>query len=270
MKNSICKLIVIALMQLSYASCSDNNHDPNPPYNNSYIQKFTDVEQITASTNYGITINETDKIVYFETDNADTKDGFYLSLEAKSSNGFYAADAPKESAAYKGYLKYINLIGDTNFKLSDRYYGVLSNHSIAITDTLMSIVVTCDKSFSSEVPANTSLNHLISVFFDNPYKVVKNSYNNYNGNDSYLAKTKTKDKVENIMIKDFPYAFVGDKLSEIEWKSKPFIGNKWILVFNQKPDLTGIYTFKIEITNKRGNVIEVFTQAIELQGKESE
>lgn len=266
MKTNKYKFILITFISISFMSCDKNNDDPNPPYNNSYIQRFTDIDQILVTGDYGILADENKKTVYFGADGAETGDGFYLSVEAKSTKGLYRADAPKSSELYSEYLKYTTLIGDNSFKMKDRFYGVLGFTSTAITDTLMSVVVTCDKAFGREIPANSNLNHLIYVFFDNPYNVVVNNYEDYTGADNYSAKIKITDRFDDRKVKGFPYAFVGGKLSEMEWKSKPFIGNEWLLVFRRKPDVTDTYTFTVKVTNTKGRSFEVYTKPLKLKG----
>lgn len=256
-------IFTLLIVFITCACCSNENYEAFPPYNDSYIQKFTDINQISVRTGYRIIIK--DKTVTFDTVGKIPTDGFCIKLEAKSDQGFYAADAPQISNEYLKYCKLIDVVGDKNFKTKKRYYGVLDNTtSVAITDTLSSIIVTCDKEYNN-IPANASLNNLITVLFDNPYVVVKNNYKDYQGADSYSAFIlKADGKTHNIRVKGFPYAFVGDELSSIDWKTKPFIGNEWLFVFNQKPKVPDTYTFKIKVVKLNGEILEVTTKPTQL------
>lgn len=269
-KASVFLLILFSIFSsASFLSCGSDN-EGDPPYNNSFIQAFTEIDQITAKTSFGATFDKTNHTFYFESDNPNIDEGVYIWLKGTSSKGFFAADAPRTSDSYKEYNKYINRIGDKDFtNRPHRYYGILGNNkSIAITDTLSFITVKCDKSYNSTTPVNTSLNHLITVFFDNPYTVVKNNYNNYKGEDSYVVKRILANKnIENVMIDGFPYAFVGHNLSEIDWQKYPFIGNEWLLVFNQRPDVTDTYTFNISMAKSDGSILNVSTKPIKVKGR---
>lgn len=265
-KTSLFIVSILAVFVI-YACDSNEGPDSNPPYNDSYIQKFTDVTQISAKAGFGISVNKDDKIVDFYTGTTYIPKDLHILhilVEAKSTEGFYSADAPKTTNEYQEYNKLISKLDDTGFKKKDRFYGVLNTTSVAITDTLSSIIVTCDKEYCS-IPANTNLNSLITVVFDNPYVVVRNNYKNYEGADSYTAyNIRSESITENFMIADFPYAFVGGNLSLMDWKTKPFIGNQWLLIFNQNPELSDTYTFKIKVTKLNGEMLEAMTEPIKL------
>jgi hypothetical protein len=261
--------IICCFVVLSVIACNNNeDNESDPPYNNSYIQKFTAVDQITVTTGAGILLNKDNKTVSF-IDDEKAKEGFCITVEATSSKGYFSADAPKQTDSYKEYIKYIDLIRDAAFKQEKRYYGVLNNTSISITDTIEAITVTSDKAFNENLSANQSLTSIITVVFDDPYSVVKNGYRNYEGVDSYgaLRIIPGKEKTESFMIKGFPYAFVGYYMSDITWRKKPFIGNKWLLIFTEKPQVTGTHKFKISVTKTDGKILEAYTESVEIPGK---
>lgn len=80
------KSIFTLLIVFITCACSSNeNYEAFPPYNDSYIQKFTDINQISVRTDYSIVIK--DKTVSFRTEEI-TTDGFYIRLEAKSAPRF--------------------------------------------------------------------------------------------------------------------------------------------------------------------------------------
>lgn len=259
------KLAIMTLTICITCTCCDKNEsEANPPYNDSYIQKFTEVTQISAKADFGVSVNEDDKTVYFYTGTTSISKDLHILVEAKSANGFYSADDPKTANEYKEYCRLISKLSDTGFKRRDRYYGVLNTTSVAITETLSSIVVTCDKEYCN-TPANTSLNHLITVVFDNPYAVVQNNYKNYEGTDSYYAyNIRAENMKENFMISGFPYAFIGGNLSLMDWKTKLFIGNRWLLIFNKKPEVLDTYTFKIKVVKLNGEILDATTEPVKL------
>lgn len=238
-------LLSIVFTSFTMLGCnSENKPDSNPPWNNSYIQEFISVDKISVEAGENIYVDFTTKRVEVDPKTLSNKLSFHLSLKGEEMS----ADAPKASDSYKKYSEYITLLGDNDFTDREyRYYGVLDSKPYAIVDTLKSISITCDKDFSQEYPANSELNSLFTVFYDNYYEIVKNNYQNYTQKNAFYTSS---------MVKDFPYAFIGENLATIEFEQKPFIGRFLILYSEVLPDKKGAFTFKIIITKKNGDILE--------------
>lgn len=265
------KLLCILVLLLMLNACGDERVGPDsqPPYNDSYIQGFVPVSNISVSTGVGLKIDFENKITLFKEsyhlekkDYYPVSDGIQMWIEGVYSekDAFFSRGLAYSTHAYVKYTEYTDLLGDNGFKEKRRYYGVLCEQiaSVAIIDTLESIKVTCDKDFSDALPTGSNISGLFTVFYDNPYLVVKNGYRNYTGEDAFR---------DDYMVQGFPYAFIGNKLSSVDFTKKPFIGNIWLLYLNEAPDKTDTYTFTVEVTKTDGTVLEAKADPLNIDGK---
>lgn len=175
----------------------------------------------------------------------------FASLEWKEGfrDGFF--DYPQG----KGYdKKYAPMAGDTYYN-AEPVFGLMSS-PIAIVDTLQSIEITTDSDFSPELPAGTNLNHLFNVYFEDPYLVIQNEYQQPDG--GY--------RLSSVNYRIFPHVITGGKLDEINFPEKPFIGNTYMCVLDQLPKERGEYKFKIRIKKTNGEVIENISRPIPIEG----
>lgn len=265
MKNRLFYIFVLLLI----LNACDFNKDNT--VNDSYIQGFVRVSALSISAKTGLIVDFDNKKVSLQFNDIRKErtysitDGICLYIKSVQSRteGFYPKWVTGSSSSDLNlkYQEYLDLIGDKGFDKKYRNYGVLCSPclSVAIIDTLQSVAVTCDKDFTENLPAGSNLNELFTIFYDDPYAVVKNGYRNYTGEDAFR---------DDYMVQDFPYAFIGNKLSAVDFTKKPFIGDTWILYLNEAPDKTDTYTFSVKITKTDGTVLSARTYPIGIKGKE--
>ncbi|MDR2955742.1 MAG: DUF5034 domain-containing protein [Prevotella sp.] len=239
----------------------------DPPYekelNNSYIQSFRRVDTVFIWEMMGVkidyqkkTINRTSFSIYTQWKPDTTFSVFEgITLSIHQGNRYISYGDNDEVEAK--YYEYISLLGDSTFTLNNVSSGMAP--PAAIIDTLSSISIFCNEDFSEDFPAGSDISSLFYVFFENPYWVVTNGYKSYSGDHSYTSSS----------IKEgFPYAIEGWELNSIDFTTKPFIGATWDCQLTQAPDVTGIYSFDVEVTKTDGKKIRVTSRPFGIKGSE--
>ena len=242
--------------------------DPIGPYPNSineksYIQGFLELNWMHGSPTSGIKVNKTENSInlryrnFDESKIYDIKDGVGISLTIGKER------SPEEITWDNNIEHYNELtkkIGDISYNSRIMSGVIHSDRIIAIADTLQSVNIICDKSIDENHPAGSNLNDIFSVYFEDPYAVIKNGYQSVTGSNYYSLDRET-------IPEGFPYALFGSKLSAIDFSVKPYIGTEWYLVLETAPENTDEYTFTISITDMQGKTIEKKARApIKIKG----
>ncbi len=251
-------------------SCSDDNDNTKtayPPINEkSYIQGFYDLElnNVRVSAGFGLLPDKERNIIYFRK-TSDTDDissiGKGVRLSITIGQDIYGRGLIdyKEINPYRSeYFRYIDLINDTLYN-SDIMDGLGGGMAFALTDTLQTIRITCDKDFNAEYKAGSDLSSLFSIYFEEPYTTVKNGYKSSQGKNYYEV---------DIIRKEFPYSFYGELLSKVDLSKKYFIAPLLYLSLEATPDKTAEYLFTVTIKNTQGKEVTVSANAILIKGKE--
>jgi hypothetical protein len=253
----------------------------------SYIHTFTKCEKLDVSYLAGLEVNDEKKI--FSTNNpkwnsiwADTathelfsvangivvfvkglaKDssGYFYDVKGVGSNDFLFSNGHSPNEPFylqrkEGYDKYIALIGDTLFNKK-----TTSTFAVALLDTLSSVIITADKDFNVNHSAGANLSGLFSVYFYNPYTFVKNGYQppegTYNNDEGFIVPPEER----------IYSPFFKEKLSEVNFVERPFIGNEWYCLLDVAPEKTGEYIFNVEVTLVNGTVLEAQSPPINIKG----
>jgi hypothetical protein len=262
----------LALLSLVIAGCGRDNEAPGPygpPVNEkSYIQGFFELNDLHVFPMSGFKANkENNSIKFAEDAGFDAPRVYEISnnvgisiLIGSQGIGKGLIDWKKGGDSYVDYYnELVEKIGDTSYN-SKLMYGFSSNGIVAVADTLQSVNITCNKQIDERHPAGSSLNDLFSVYFEDPYAVIKNGYKSLTGENYYSLEGIPE------ILKDFPYSIFGAKLSSVDLTTKPHIGTYWTLVLETAPETTGEYTFTVSITNKQGKTIERTAAPIKLKG----
>jgi hypothetical protein len=151
----------------------------------------------------------------------------------------------------KGFEKYSTLIGDTCYNKILRMPPVVR----AIITPLQYITITANKDFSEEYKSGSDLSGFFTVYFEDPYSVIKNGYKDVEN---------TYKEVEGL---SFPQSIVRTLLSEANFPERPFIGDNWLFFLNVAPEKTDEYIFHITATYVDGTILEVTAPPINIQGR---
>lgn len=256
------KAASFAFLALFCISCADES--PNQPYTlppanpKSYVQGFYALEDIAVSPMKGLSVNETTNSISFDTSFEEDKiyslsDGILLTVVCLGPLIDFTTNNPHNT----DYWNYVEKIGDTGYNSTVRW-GVLSDYPLAITDTLQSIKITCDKEFNPSSPAGSDLSGLFSVYFESPYRTVKNGYKSYEGDNTV--------NVTDIPA-DYPHTMIGGRLKGFNFIDYPFIAPMWFCALEFAPDKTASYTFTVTVDNLRGVRFTRTAKAIHIKGK---
>lgn len=253
-----------------FQSCNDDdkiNGTAYPPINEkSYIQGFYDLEldNVRVQAGFGIPPDKEKNKINFRniTDSENpisgainVRLGIYI---GKNTSGRGLISYPEINTYKVEYFKYIDLIGDTSYN-SDKMDGLDGQMAYALTDTLRTIQITSNKDFNAEYKAGDNLNSLFSIYFEEPYATIKNGYKSLQGKNYYEV---------DVIRKEFPYSFYGERLSEVDFSKKYFIGSQLHLSLEAIPDKTEEYTFTITIRNTQGKEVTVSANPIKIKGTE--
>jgi hypothetical protein len=153
----------------------------------------------------------------------------------------------------RGFDKYSALIGDTCFNRTIR--GDEISLVRAIVTPLHSLTVAADRDFGGEYAAGSDLSDFFTVYFEDPYSIVKNGYKPVEGTFAYYE--------------ELPYAQCVRKarLPEANFQERPFIGDGWMLALNVAPEQTGKYVFNIKASFADGTVLEAKAPPVYIRGK---
>jgi hypothetical protein len=254
----------------------------------SYINSFVKCEKLDVSYLAGLEINEEkrifipnntkwnstwpdtvthelfsviDGIVVFVKGLAKDSSGYFYDVKGIGSEDFLFSNGHSPNEPFylqrkEGYDKYIAIISDTLFNKK-----TTATTAVALLDTLSSIVITTDKDFDANHPAGADLNSLFSVYFYDPYVFVKNGYQppegTYNNDDEVFIAPPD----ERIYM-----PFFKEKLSEVNFVTRPFIGNEWYCLLDVAPEKTGEYIFNVTVTLVGGTVLESQSPPINIKG----
>jgi hypothetical protein len=267
--KKILTAFYLVLLSVGIAGC-EGNEAPGPygrpPVNEkSYIQGFFELNDLHVGPISGFKVNKDNNSITLDTSFDaprvyDISDHVGLSILIGSEGiGKGLINWQKGRDSYFDYYnELVEKIGDTSYN-SNLMYS-LSNIIIAVADTLQFVNITCNKQIDERHPAGSSLNNLFSVYFEDPYAVIKNGYKSLTGENYYSLEGIPE------ILKDFPYSIFGAKLSSVDLTTKPYMGIAWRVLLDTAPETTGEYTFTVSITNKQGKTIERTAAPIKLKG----
>jgi hypothetical protein len=271
MKKNYLFLIGISIGILCYACTAgaNENEEENSPYgppvfSKSYIQWFIGDDRVEAIVRVGgFKVDEDTKIIdegYLGID----PDGRYSSLSDTirlliiidgngfsdcARNGYYPSDLCLEHT--RKFLAQIAEIGDTTF--NRKVYGFGAAATLA---QIKSVTITGDKDFGANYPAGSSLNELFTIYFNDPYALIKNNYQPIADTYKYFTDSYTS---------NYPYAVFKENLSAVNFAERPFIDFEWHLVLNVAPETTDTYTFHVAVTLADDTVLET-SASLGIQG----
>ena len=269
--KKILTAFYLVLLSVGIAGC-EGNEAPGPygrpPVNEkSYIQGFFELNDLHVGPISGFKVNKDNNSITLDTSFDaprvyDISNNVGLSILIGSEGiGKGLINWQKGRDSYFDYYnELVEKIGDTSYN-SKLMYGFSSNGIVAVADTLQSVNITCNKQIDEKHPAGSSLNDLFSVYFEDPYAVIKNGYKSLTGENYYSLEGIIPE-----ILKDFPYSIFGAKLSSVDLTTKPYMGIAWRVLLDTAPETTGEYTFTVSITNKQGKTIERTAAPIKLKG----
>ncbi|MDR1182391.1 MAG: hypothetical protein LBL13_10490 [Bacteroidales bacterium] len=255
-------LLIIGIIAFLFNACEKNIDGPGLPperLHKSYIGYYVDckdensmrvqifVQKIDKSTNViggsrdyiwntgetnpntfsiadGIAIDIYGRFWDPERPERDTCIFYDVARNYSSGNEKYDADRQK------GFEKYRDLIGDTCFNLLSREFTPVN----AIITPLQYITITANKDFSEEYKAGSDLSSFFTVYFEDPYSVVKNGYRDIENTYKYIENLPWSQSV------------VKARLSEADFPERPFISDNWQFFLDVAPEKTGEYVFHIK------------------------
>lgn len=240
------KITLILLCFFALWSCSDNDEcdDQTFPekFSKSYIQYFVDCDTINVFSLINVKINEVEKIIEDSKEEQALPDKYYsisdgIALKIYPLPAYIGEKSPR-------YTELVNEIGDTSYNRKTWFADDIT----VITTKLESIVITCDKDFSDDLPAGSDLSGVFTVCYNSPYSLIKNNY--LEPEEAYRFST---------MRKEVPQIVECGKLNEVNFIEKNYIGYEWYCIFNKLPDKTGNYTFNITVTTIEGKKLTAET-----------
>ncbi|MDR1121457.1 MAG: hypothetical protein LBM08_11125 [Dysgonamonadaceae bacterium] len=272
-------LLIIGMVALMFHACDQEDCGCSlgpEDFFKSYISYYVDckgensmrvqmfIKKINPSTNiiggsrdYTWRVGETNPNIFSVADGiAMHIHGHEWSVEERPERDtciFY--DTKYDADRKKGFEKYRDLTGDTCF---NQVLREPPTTVYAIITPLQHITITADKDFSEEYEAGSDLSGLFTVYFEDPYSVIKNGYRDIENTYKYTE--------------GLPYAqsVVKARLSEANFPERPFIGDEWELFLDVAPEETGTYTFHIKATFVDGTVLEAVAPPVNIQGQMKE
>jgi hypothetical protein len=275
MKKNSLFLIGISIGILCYACTSganENKEENSPPYgppsfSKSYIQGFMGYDKLKAHVRVGdFKIDEDTKTIdhgYIGIDPdgrySSLSDGIRLLVEIEGPGfndcarfgGEYVSDLCLEHT--QKFHVQVEEIGDTLFNKTVYIFGDMAQSTLA---QIKSVTITGDKDFSASYPAGSSLNNLFTVYFNDPYALIKNNYQPIEGTYKYHTDSYTS---------NYPFAVFKENLSAVNFSERPFIDYRWHMVLNVAPEITDTYTFHIVVTLADDTVLET-SASLGIQG----
>lgn len=261
------KTILLILAGISLFGCGDVYEpigpDSYPPSNpKSYIQGFYELEDINVFPFGNIQIDK-EKREIRDNGNFDppklynVPDGIGLHVSIGTlgiGKGFITYGTRDANQEY--YDQLVAEIGDINYN-SNIMDGLSPGGIVANADQISAIEVTCNQDINDKYPKGTSLNDIFSVYFEDPYAVIKNGYRSLTGAPYYKLFG---------LRQGLPYAFYGNKLSSVDFPSKPHIGVVIYLILEEPPVETGLYEFTVSIKETKGKEVKKTAVGIKIQG----
>lgn len=243
---------IFSLMILQSCKSSDDSPDGVPPYEKGhYIQFF-----MSDLKDDGIIIE--DAKVQLDADNSrrtieftsvgDKQPGNCFSVSL-SFNNTYSASTPV--GVTNRYFELAESIQDNHYPKT-LYRSWLYNFPTAIVDTFQSVKIYTDQDYTADYPAGSDVSSLFSIYFEEPLRTIKNNYQTVLADDTY----QDVEYMNHEYWKTFPQTISGNVLSTIDFSKKQFIGAKWFLIPNTKPDTAGDYVFRFVITTEQGKEIQ--------------
>ena len=247
--------------------CEDSNKDtPRPPSNpKSYIQGFFELNDIHVFPMSGYKVNKENNSINLTNGSFDAPrvyeitDGVGIFVGIGSDGVGKGLISWTQIGSYTYYQELTEKIGDVSYN-SNLMFGLAPGGIIAVADTIQSVNITCDKQIDEAHPAGSSLNDIFSIYFEDPYAVIKVGYKTPTSANHYSLEGRV-DKP-----KEFPYSLFGAKLSSVDFSKKLHMGTRWGLVLDTAPENTGEYIFTVSITNKQGTKQEKTANPIQLKG----
>jgi hypothetical protein len=274
MKKNSLFLIGTSILCYVCIACS-NKIEENDPYapsflSKSYIQWFIgyDRVQVTAWVG-GFKVDENTKTIeYFigidpNDRYSSLSDGIRLSMDIIGQNSFnncarnvtYPDDLCLEDT--RKFLALVAEIGDTSFNREVYTFEYMAFSTLA---QIKSVAITSDKDFNVDHPAGSSLNNLFTIYFNDPYALIKNNYRPIDGTYKYHT---------DIYTENYPFAVFKERLSAVNFMERPFIDYRWDVVLNVAPEITDAYTFYVRVTLADDTVLETST-SLNIQGTNGE
>lgn len=264
MKTKMFIFLFLGIATLSSCTKVDNWAPPFPfRAEESYIQYYRKVDTLIAKVDNGIYINSDREISLSPKEGKESlsiNDGIFINVRGEwkatlvtaiNSLQFGYSEAGIQGEAFQKYRK---ITDDTHYNAMPAI-GLLKA-PVAISEVLKSFNITCNKAFGKQYPSGTNLNKLFSIYFENPYLVVKNNY----------QQPTNGYKLNNVHYDYFPHIMTGGKLNEISFTDLPFIGNIYMCVLNEAPEQTDEYVFTIEIIKTNGEKVMAQTKPVKIMG----
>jgi hypothetical protein len=266
--KKILFIFFIILLSMVIVRCDINERlGPGlPPMNpKSYIQGFYELNEMRVFPMSGYRVNKENNTINlgewrFEAPKVyEISDGIGISVTIRSEEIGKGLISWEKGGSYTDYYyELVEKIGDTSYN-SRLMSGLSSRGIISIADTLQAVTITCNRQIDENHPAGSSLNDIFSVYFEDPYAIVKNGYKSLTG-ENYYSLEGLPDK--------FPHSLFGARLSSVDFTTKLYMGIEWGLVLETAPQNTGEYIFTVSITNKAGKTIEKTANPIKIKGLE--
>ena len=243
-----------------------NGSDPNYK-EKSYIQSFSELNNISVGFIKGFEVDKTQKTVCFLGAGFDhpmpyeITDGIGIVIDISDNPEIWIGSITKWGDRASYYNELVEKIGDTHFDTVAYIF-----QSVALADTLKTINITCNKDIDSNHPAGSSLNDIFSIYFDDICAVIKNGYKTLTGQSYYSILVVVDGEI--CVLEDIR-AFYGTKLSSVNLPDKPHSSPRLYLILDTAPENTDEYLFTVSITNTKGKTIEGVSEPIKIKGLNS-
>lgn len=257
-----------AILLLSSCKSSDDITCCGPPYNpGHYIQTYyTDLKEdgIFFEPNWTqLSLDESERIIEIGHNPQENQPGNALAM-ILTFNVLH-----EKYRGTPGHFVLFNLfansIGDTHYT-STHYRSWLFDFPTAIGEKFQSVKLYTDQDYSSDFKAGSDVSSLFTVYFEDLQRTVQNNYQSVMEADTY----QDKDFIINGDRNFFPHTISAAKLMDIDFTQGKFIGTKWYLKPHQTPDVTGVYTFTIEIKKENGKIVQKQTEPFYIETKNQE
>ncbi len=237
------------------AGCRSELPGPLPPrLGNSYIWCFIECDEIIVySRPFYIEEKHGQKHIYYREKSEETlsiANGTAIAVMLVGNNFIFSKD--------KEFQEYVTQMGDTLFNYKKALKEGYGNDSpYAITKTLETVAVTCDKEYNATYPAGSNLNNLLSVCINDYQSFVKNGYQLYNGEDAY--------KMEVAMAFDGIYRKFA--MEETDFSLYPFMNPYMFILLEQAPEQTDTYSFTVTVKLTDGRTLTATADPITIEGE---
>ena len=253
MKTTIFSILMIpTLLILQSCKSSDDSTCCPPPYQKGhYIQFYmSDLKEDgihIEDSNLHLNVNAINKTIQFTSVDQD-QSGNCLSVVLKF-NSIYSHGTT--TGQVNKYAELAESIRDNHYPLT-LYHSWLFDFPTAIADTFHSVRIFTTQDYTADYLAGSDVSNLFSIYFEDPLRTIENNYQTVYADDTYQDVAYLNHEY----WKTFPQTISGNILSSIDFSKKPFIGAKWFLLPNTKPDTAGDYVFNLVITTKQGKIIQ--------------